>query len=93
MDIRYEDIPSSLQNIFEIVGAEKFLEIIGVYSGTMVYFPTNKTLKKGMRNRDIIRRYNGFNAFELAREYEISRSYVLWIISNYKKEKRDEDMY
>lgn len=93
MDLMYDDIPSSLQNMYEIVGAEKFLEIIGVYSGSMVYFPSSKKIRRGMRDRDIVRRYNGYNIEALAREYDISSSYVFKIIKKYERENWDEDLY
>ncbi|RDY27427.1 hypothetical protein CHL78_009440 [Romboutsia weinsteinii] len=93
MDLMYDDIPSSLQNMFDIVGAEKFLEIIGVYAGSVVYFPSSKNIRRGMRNRDIVRRYNGYNILELSREYDISSSYVSKIIKKYERENWDEDLY
>ena len=76
MRICVEDIPTNLHGLLEIVGEEKFNQIVKYYGGEKVYIPTYKTLIKPSRDRDIMKRYNGVNAGVLGREYNITANQV-----------------
>lgn len=76
MGIFIDDIPTNLQGLLEIVGEDKFNQIVRYYGGEKVYIPTYNTLIKPSRNRDIIKRYNGVNAGILGREYNITANQV-----------------
>ena len=72
MKVEAYDVIENLSLMYEIVGEEKFLEIIRMYGGNNLYIPTYKSVIRSSRNRDIVNRYNGFNGTQLAREYGIS---------------------
>lgn len=85
MSLEYDDVPPSLQCLFEIVGEDKFLKIVDMYGGFMVYIPTGKSIRRGSRNREIIKRYNGKNAVTLSKEYGISHTHLINIIKDFEK--------
>ena len=61
MKIRKEDVYEHLEMLYEIVGDEKYLEIIRMYGGSNLYIPTYKATIRNSRNREIRKRYNGVN--------------------------------
>lgn len=65
--------------MFEIVGKEKFLKIVDMYGGFMVYIPTGKSIRRGSRNREIIKKYNGKNAVTSLHRYHDLE--IFWIYS------------
>ena len=81
MKVEAYDVIENLSLMYEIVGEEKFLEIIRMYGGNNLYIPTYKSVIRSSRNRDIVNRYNGFNGIQLAREYGISVNQVRNIIN------------
>ena len=82
MEVEIKDIPENMINMVDIVGIRKFLEITKIYGGASVYIPLYKSIIRPARNQDIIRKYNGFNAKELAKMYNISVYNVKRIIEN-----------
>lgn len=75
MKIRKEDVYEHLEMLYEIVGDEKYLEIIRMYGGSNLYIPTYKATirnSRNSRNREIRKRYNGVNLSLLAAEYGMS---------------------
>ena len=81
MKVEAYDVIENLSLMYEIVGEEKFLEIIIMYGGNNLYIPTYKSVIRSSRNRDIVNRYNGFNGTQLAREYGISVNQVRNIVN------------
>ena len=67
MKIRKEDVYEHLEMLYEIVGDEKYLEIIRMYGGSNLYIPTYKATIRNSRNRE-----NGVNISLLAAEYGMS---------------------
>lgn len=82
MDVEIKDIPESMINMVNIVGIRKFLEITKIYGGSSVYIPLYKSIIRPARDRDIIKKYNGFNEKELAKMYNISVYNIKRIIKN-----------
>ena len=72
MKIRKEDVYEHLEMLYEIVGDEKYLEIIRMYGGSNLYIPTYKATIRNSRNREIRKWYNGVNLSFLAAEYGMS---------------------
>ena len=72
MKIRKEDVYEHLEMLYEIVGDEKYLEIIRMYGGSNLYIPTYKATIRNSRNREIRKWYNGVNLSLLAGEYGMS---------------------
>ncbi len=81
----YDDIRGDLS---ELVGAEKADRIIRMfasrYGGSAQYFPKN-SVDLTFRNDSIVTRFNGRNESALAREFGISKNYILKIVANYRK--------
>ena len=72
MKIRKEDVYEHLELLYDIVGDEKYLEIVRMYGGSNLYIPTYKAAIRNSRNREIRKRYNGINGSQLAAEYGMS---------------------
>lgn len=73
--------------LYEIVGEEKYLEIVKMYGGTSLYIPTYKATIRNSRNREIIKKYNWINAPSLAMQYGISINNLKNIVINVDKYK------
>lgn len=80
MKIRKEDVYEHLEMLYEIVGDEKYLEIVRMYGGSNLYIPTYKATIRNSRNREIRKKYNGVNASALAMQYGMSVNNVRNII-------------
>lgn len=81
MKIKAYYVVENLALMYEIVGEEKFLEIIRMYGGSNLYIPTYKSVVRSSRNREIAKRYNGINASQLAREYGITVNQIRNIVN------------
>lgn len=44
-DITREDIPESSLGLYEIVGADLFMQIVNVYGGTPIYIPKRERIE------------------------------------------------
>ena len=82
MNIRKEDVYDHLELLYEIVGNEKYLEIVRMYGGSNLYIPTYKATIRNSRNREIRKRYNGVNASSLAMQYGMSVNNLRNIVRN-----------
>ena len=82
MRIRKEDVYEHLELLYEIVGEEKYLEIVRMYGGANLYIPTYKATIRNSRNREIKRKYNGINAGLLAMQYGMSVNNVRNIVKD-----------
>ena len=80
MRIRKEDVYEHLELLYEIVGEEKYLEIVRMYGGANLYIPTYKATIRNSRNREIKKKYNGINAGLLAMQYGMSVNNVRNIV-------------
>ena len=80
MKLRKEDVYEHLEMLYEIVGQEKYLEIVRMYGGSNLYIPTYKATIRNSRNREIKKKYNGVNASYLACEYGMSVNNIKNII-------------
>ena len=83
MKLIKEDIYEHLELLYEIVGEEKYLEIVRMYGGSNLYIPTYKATirnSRNSRNREIKKKYNGLNAKYLASEYGMSVNNIKNII-------------
>ena len=81
MKIEAYDVIENLALMYDIVGEEKFLEIIRMYGGSNLYIPTYKSVVRSSRNREISKMYNGVNASQLAREYGITVNQIRNIVN------------
>ncbi|MEG1410754.1 MAG: Mor transcription activator family protein [Terrisporobacter sp.] len=84
MDLKISDLPPQFENIANRLGIEKAKWLFKEFGGTSVYFPTEKMIYKDARDREIVSEYNGFNHKELAAKYNMSESYIRYIINKNK---------
>ncbi len=85
MKLKISDLPPQFENIAIELGIDKVKALFKEFGGTSVYFPTEKMIYKGVRDREIMAEYNGFNHKELAIKYNMSESYIRSIINKQKK--------
>lgn len=83
------DIPPDLVPLYNIVGDEKYDEIVDIYSGGYIYVPVSEKAKKKNRNSNIFEDYvvKGVTANVLARKYNLSNSSIVKIVAK-EREKR-----
>lgn len=82
--IKIEELSEELRPVANFMGLSKFLELCDAFGGSNIYLPTKKSILRNYRNGEIIRRYNGRNSKELAKEFCISEMYVKSIIRKSK---------
>lgn len=82
MDLKISDLPPQFESIAMKVGMDITKMLFKEFGGTSVYFPTEKMIYKDARDREIIEKFNGFNVKELASKYNMSESYIRFIIRN-----------
>lgn len=85
MKISYDNIPDDLYDMVEIIGIEKFLDIIKLYGGNTIYIPIYKSFILSERNRTIRDKFNGSNISELAVEFGMSGNSIRRILKEGKK--------
>ena len=81
MKIKECDLNENIAPLYEAIGEENFIKVVKLYGGNNLYIPTYKSVIRYSRDREIIRRYNGVNADNLAREYGISVTQVRNILA------------
>ena len=72
MNILIDDITVNLQQIVNIIGVDKLVELSKIYGGASIYIPMHKTLRIRERNRKIAKEFNGVNRESLRRKYNTS---------------------
>lgn len=82
MYIRMEDIPYNLQTMVEIIGMDKFTELLKIYGGSVIYMPVYKSIILPGRNRKIIKEYNGKNVDLLRLKYNLSNAQIRKVVKN-----------
>lgn len=82
-EITVDMIPDGLwRQIAEEIGAENLVKLTKLVGGTNCYFPKADTLLKPIRDANIKREYNGYNARVLARRYNLTERWVKEILDN-----------
>ena len=64
-----------------ITNAEATVHLARIYAGTSVYFPKLERSLTALRNRMIVREYNGSNVKRLARRWGLSSRHVRYILN------------
>lgn len=75
-ELKMEDLNEYQQNVANIIGIEKFVEISFLIGGSAIYFPKRMALLKEPIKRKICSEFNGFNITELTKKYNVSSSLV-----------------
>lgn len=71
-----EQVPENLFRLYELVGMERFLQIIDTAGGEYLYLPKRATLERELRRQAILREFDGSNQRKLARKYGLSERHV-----------------
>lgn len=61
-----------------------FLDFCHEFGGCHIYVPHRKSIMRHYRNKEILRRYNGTNSKELAKEFGITEVYLKSMIRKSK---------
>lgn len=76
--------PSKLKEkdreIAELIGTDNLTRLSSKYGGSYVYIPTLSTLKRSELSEELKQQYNGKNAEDLGKKYNISARTVMRMI-------------
>ena len=76
-DVRIDDLQNqTIRDLAEVVGVETAVEIVATYSGMVIYVPKLDSIYRTLRDRKIKEEYDGNNARQLAKTYDVSESWV-----------------
>ncbi len=76
-----KDLPEVYQEMADIIGMEATVHLARIYAGTSVYFPKLERSLTALRNRLIVREYDGSNVKGLARRWGLSSRHVRYIVN------------
>lgn len=71
-----KDIPAAYQPVITLIGLDNFLKLCGYAMGDEIYFPTLEGALKATRNRLVLQEYNGHNARELSKKFNLTRMQI-----------------
>lgn len=74
------DVPPPYQPVVSLIGLDNFLKLCQYAMGDELYFPMQDSILRNARNRLIIREYNGCNASELSRKYNLTPVHIKNIV-------------
>lgn len=69
------------REIAELIGADNLTRLSIKYGGSYVYIPTLSTLKRSEISEELKQQYNGDNAAELGKKYNLSARTVIRMIT------------
>ncbi len=75
-----DDFPEGVKDFVEVLGIDVAMDIVDYCGGSMLYFPSKRSVVRCARNRVIRSEFNGANYRELARRFEISEMQVRNIV-------------
>lgn len=80
--ISIDDLFGNQRDIAEIIGIDGYIELTKVYGGDMIYIQKYSEVQKAQRNKEIRSKFTGFNAHELAEEYDLTERYIRSLCSD-----------
>lgn len=81
LQIRMEDLPESQKEIAELIGLENYVKMSKRFGGiNNFYIHKYSEIVREARNREIRKKYNGYNAKALASQYNLSEQAIYAII-------------
>lgn len=69
------------REIAELIGEEGFLRLSKQFGGSKIYIPTLSTLNRSEISENLKQQYNGDNAAELGKKYNLSARTVIRMIT------------
>ena len=79
-DTTLEEIAEPYRLVVEMRGLKNVLKLSRYFMGDKIYLPKAGRILAPARNRRIRREYNGRNAKELAKEYDLTTNQILQIV-------------
>lgn len=77
MDIRLEDLADTQREIAELIGIENYIKLSKHFGGdNSLYIQKFSEISKNARNREIRKKYNGYNIPFLANYYDLSERQI-----------------
>lgn len=64
------------REIAELIGEDNYALLIDRYGGSNIYIPASSTTRRGELSEKLKRQYNGNNAAELGKKYNLSERTV-----------------
>lgn len=76
-EIRPEDLAENQREIAELIGMENYIRLSKEYGGdNSFYIQKYSEVIKNARNREIRKRYNGYNIPQLANLFDLSERHI-----------------
>ena len=75
-----EQLHGSQLEIAEVIGMEAYRKLVASYGGRINYISNADSVKKGLRDAKIFRRYAGSNYLELAHAFNLAENTIRDII-------------
>ncbi len=69
------------REIAELIGADKYALLVNKYGGSNIYIPAPSTVKRCEFAKELKQQYNGDNAAELGKKYNISERTVIRMVT------------
>lgn len=83
--IDISDIPEPHQPVVSLIGLDNFLKLCQYAMGDELYLPMQDSILRNVRNRLIVREYNGCNVPELSRKYNLTPRHIKNIVKGSKQ--------
>lgn len=81
IDVTIEDLYGQQREIADIIGFEAYLKLSEHYGGMRpIYISKLSDLQRTRRNREILRKFDGYNFTALAREYDLTEQTIREIV-------------
>lgn len=78
-----DDLSDKERSLVEVIGMRAYRAMVREYGGSdPVYIPKEETITLPVRNRLILKEYNGDNADKLAQKYRLTEQYVRTLVKD-----------
>lgn len=81
-NIRLEDLFGNQRDLAELIGVDKYILLTKTYGGDNIYIQKYSEVLKIQRNTEIRAKFNGYNAAELAKDYDLTERYIRTLCSD-----------
>lgn len=88
-NLTVDDLGENQKLLFEILGREKYIEVCRMFGGSQICIPLDETLRRNIIKRKILEKKEMFQSGkitkeQLARMYNVSVTFVYWIMRGKK---------
>lgn len=75
------DLNEECQQLIELVGLDVFKKLVREHNGRSIYIPQRRNIESSLRNKKIIRDFDGSNYKELAGKYDLTETWIRKIVA------------